>query len=94
MNQLTNQMGNVPAMSQLSAQLLDFIREEILFEGDMSSLTSADDLLRSDILDSLSVMRLVDFIYRVFGYSVPPEDITLSNFSSVDTICDYLSTRL
>ncbi len=73
-------------------KLLEFIKEDILYDEE-ATLTCEDELLRTDVLDSLGVMRLVEFIHHELGESIPAQDITVNNFSSVDAICAYLAAR-
>jgi acyl carrier protein len=49
-----------------------------------------DDLLLSGTLDSLGVMTLVAFLEKETGSTIPAQDITIENFSTVDAICAYL----
>ena len=57
-------------------------------------LKSDDNLLTSGLVDSLSIMRLVAFIEEEFATEVPPEDITIENFLTIQHILDYLETRI
>jgi acyl carrier protein len=74
--------------------LLTFIRDELLEGRSSSGIEEDTELLQSGIVDSLGIMRLVNFITEEFGYNVPAEDITIENFSSVSVIAAYLGTRL
>ena len=67
----------------------DFIEGEILGNPDQN-LSFDDDLLMSGVLDSLAVMRLVDFIERKTGKRVPSNAITVENFETIDAIAGYL----
>lgn len=52
-----------------------------------------DDLLGSGIVDSLGMMKLVLFIETEFKVQVPPEDMTIENFMTINHIMDYLSNK-
>lgn len=52
-----------------------------------------DDLLGSGIVDSLGMMKLVLFIETEFEVQVPPEDMTIENFMTINHITDYLSNK-
>ena len=71
-------------------RLLQFITTDVL-HGSVSDLQSNDDLLTTDTIDSMGVMRLVAFIEEACGRRIPPEDVTIENFVSIDAICGYLS---
>ena len=69
-----------------------WIQTEIL--NDPTIRIEADqDLLRSETLDSLGVVRLVEYLESESGVEIPPEDVTLENFESLRKIAAYLSGR-
>ena len=72
---------------------LKFIGDEILGRKPGPEIQSGDDLLTSEIVDSMGVMRLVAFVEDTFDVKIPSEDVSLENFISVDAICKYLDSR-
>lgn len=79
---------------KLAKTLIDFIVNHIASDQDIDELKPEDDLLERSLVDSLGIMRLIAFIEQEFGYSVPPEDIVIENFMTVDAIIDYLAPKL
>lgn len=79
---------------ELAKSIIDFIIKDIASDQDIDELKPGDDLLESSLVDSLGVMRLTTFIEQEFGYSVPPEDIVIENFMTVNAIIDYLAPKL
>ncbi len=78
-------------MSSITDKILSFINEELL-DSDSSEQVGADeDLLSDGLLDSISVMRLIAFIEEDLSIKIPPQDLTIENFISVDAISNYLS---
>lgn len=73
--------------------LIGFISGELLMRDLGSPVTEDEELLFSGLLDSIAVMRLVGFIESDLAVPVPPEDVTLDNFTTVDAISQYLTTR-
>ncbi len=69
-----------------------FIRTEIL-EDQSAVLAEDEDLLLSEVFDSLSVTRLVEFLETEMGIEIPPEDVTLENFQTLGDVSRYLETR-
>ncbi len=69
-----------------------FIRTEIL-EDQSAVLAEDEDLLLSEIFDSLSVTRLVEFLESELGIEIPAEDVTLENFQTLGRIASYLRMR-
>ena len=67
-----------------------FIVENLLSGKDVAD---DDDLLLSGLLDSMSVMRLVLHLETALGVKVPPEDVVIENFTSIETIAAYLGEK-
>jgi acyl carrier protein len=74
-------------------ELKDFILKELLDKDDLDELDDDQDLLISGLVDSLGVVRMVNFIEQSMDIHVPPEDVTLENFQTVQNITNYLSQR-
>jgi acyl carrier protein len=68
------------------------IQNEILNEPDFE-IEADQDLLLSETLDSLRVILLIQHLECAFNVSIPPEDVTLENFSTLECIADYLRQR-
>jgi D-alanine--poly(phosphoribitol) ligase subunit 2 len=77
----------------LRTRIRTFIAGELLADRPGGTLADGDDLLLSGLLDSLSVVRLVAFLETDLGVAVPPEDVTLEHFQSIEAIAGYLEGR-
>lgn len=73
--------------------ILDFVVDELLLDPD-DELTVDDELLASERIDSLGLMRLIAFLGDEFEVAVPYDEILIENFRNVRTIGDYLATKL
>ncbi|MEM8711544.1 MAG: phosphopantetheine-binding protein [Planctomycetota bacterium] len=71
-------------------QIRQFIQRELLLD-ETAVIESDQDLLLSETLDSLSVTRLVQYLETEMGVSIPPEDVTLENFQTLERIHGYVS---
>ena len=74
----------------MKEKIREFIVTELLAGRDIGS---HEDLLISGLVDSLGVMRLVTYIEDQFATPVPPEDVTIENFATIDTIGAYVERR-
>lgn len=74
--------------------IFKYVVEELLLDPDDTDLTIDDELLMSERIDSLGLMRLIAFVDEEFSVKVPYEDILIENFHSVRTIGDYLAPKL
>jgi acyl carrier protein len=78
-------------MMEQKQMLKNFILAELLNGQNLVSLDDDEDLLISGLIDSLGVVRLINFIEQSLEMSIPPEDVTLENFQTVGCISKYLS---
>jgi acyl carrier protein len=75
----------------VTAELEAFIVDEIELGCGIRSIAPDDDLLARGILDSLGVMRLVEFVEDRYGLRVTDEDLVPANFRSLARIGDYIA---
>jgi acyl carrier protein len=75
----------------MKARLKQYLLDELLNLPPNTELGEEDDLLLSGWLDSLGVVRLIAFIEETMGIPVPPEDVTIENFLTVNAIAAYLA---
>lgn len=69
-----------------------YIQIQILDDVD-TQIGTDEDLLLTEVLDSLSVMRLVAYLEEIQAIRIPPEDVTLENFRTLRLIGAYLDRR-
>ena len=77
----------------MEKQILTYIKDNFMNGQSDEELMPADDLLGSGILDSMGFMRLIMFIETELDTKIPPEDMTIENFMTVDSITAYLKER-
>ncbi len=73
--------------------LINYISEQVSDDFSDQEIDVDEDLLGSGILDSLGMMKMIFFIENEFNVSVPPEDMVIENFMTIDHICNYLSGK-
>ncbi|MGB3149316.1 MAG: acyl carrier protein [Maribacter sp.] len=73
--------------------LIEYIQQQLLNNEMEDELYADDDLLGDGILDSLGMMKLVLFIEKKFETKIPPQDMIIENFMTVQHISDYVSTQ-
>ncbi len=91
LNQTTTNATATPA--DFKEALRAFLTNDLLMGQDVT-LKDDEDLLLSGLVDSLGVVRLTAFIESEFKLKVPPEDVVLENFQSLDAMAAYLRQRL
>ncbi|WP_193142959.1 MULTISPECIES: phosphopantetheine-binding protein [unclassified Meridianimarinicoccus] len=78
-----------PRAARLS-QVQAFI-ETTLLRG--RAVARDEELLLSGLLDSLAVMALVAEVERIAGRPVPPTDVLIENFTTLDAIGAYMDRQ-
>ncbi len=78
-------------MSYVDA-IMSFVSDELV-DPDDGDITADEELLVTERIDSLGLMRLIAYIGSELGIQVPYEDILIENFRSIEAIDRYLSTK-
>ncbi|MEO0526009.1 MAG: acyl carrier protein [Bacteroidota bacterium] len=73
--------------------IISYVNEQFPNEQNGEKIGPQDDLLGGGILDSLGMMRLIQFIENEFNIKVPAEDMTIENFMTIKTIGEYISGK-
>ncbi len=74
----------------MQKKIIDYIKNEIADEP-FDAIEEQEDLLGGGIIDSMGMIRLIAFLEKEFQINVPPEDMVLENFMTVERISIYLS---
>lgn len=70
-----------------------YITQELLSDRNGAAVGDDDDLLGYWSIDSVGMMSLVLFVEEECRLSIPPEDVTIQNFLSINAIDAYLRNR-
>lgn len=73
--------------------LLRYISEDLLVGQSDLALEADENILTSGLIDSLGIMRVVTFIEDEFGIAIPPEDVTIEHFRTVQHLANYLDQK-
>lgn len=79
-------------MDNTQQLLNDFILKEFLDNGS-TTISFNDNLIEEGIIDSLAILRLVNFVEVQFSVSIDPEDIIIENFESINTISNLIENK-
>lgn len=72
--------------AQVSARLLEFIRDQFLNGDPDGQLEESTPLLEWGVLNSMKTVQVINFIRDEIGVSVPPTAINAQNFRDVGNI--------
>lgn len=75
-------------MSEIIDQLKGFLEEELEIEaGDLEQDTP---LFSGGVIDSFSLVALLNFVETTFGFRIGPTDVNLANFDSLGRMATYI----
>jgi acyl carrier protein len=74
--------------------ILDFLVNDLLYDTDLRNLTPSDSLVKQGLLDSLAMLRTVEFCEECFGVQFDDADLVPDNFESVDTLAQLIEQYL
>lgn len=75
-------------MNLTEEDIVSHLRDEQNIEEPIAGGT---ELFSSGLLDSVSMIGLIGFIEASTGTVIPPADVTLENFDTVDRILAYVA---
>jgi acyl carrier protein len=79
--------------STIQSELTEFIVASYLF-GDVTRTPLDDDpLVESGIIDSTSVLELIDFLESHFGIQVTDAEIVPGNFGSISALTEFVERK-
>ena len=78
-------------MNDTKDKIRRFISEELLF--DESRRIADDQPLVGEVLDSLALMQLVEYLEDEFQIEVADEDVTPENFQTLNDLDRYVGKR-
>lgn len=67
-----------------------FVLENYLFTDDESALKSDASFLESEILDSMGILELTEYLHEEFGIEIEDADMVPSNLDSVDRVVSFV----
>jgi methoxymalonate biosynthesis acyl carrier protein len=74
-------------------KLIEFIKSDLARGKGVGTLNETDDLIEAEIMDSLGIMKLILFLENNFSVKISDDDLTLENFSSIQSIYSLLEMK-
>lgn len=84
-------------MSTDKQTIINQIRAYILeehFSDAAEDLKNDMPLISSGIIDSISVLQLVDFLEETFGIEFEPHEVDHSNMNSIDLMVAFVQSKI
>jgi acyl carrier protein len=80
-------------MDEVEKIIRKFLAEYLLPEAEVQKLDPETPLLQTGILNSLTLIHLIDFLEQQFDLVVSPAEFQPENFQSLHTICAYIQQK-
>lgn len=68
-------------------QLIDFIMSKIVGEKSTAKINPDTGLFSEHVLNSMNILDLIGYVKKTTGKELSEDDLVMSKWSSVDTIC-------
>lgn len=81
-------------MTDISRTIESFIVDEILMDKEKTRIDPEASLINSGIVDSLSLLRLIQFVEEEFGVIVEDEEVVPDNFDTLNTMESFVGEKL
>jgi len=73
-----------------SETIINFIIQELHSGQADLEIEPTEDLLGSGLVESMGMMRLIQFVEEEYKFKVAPQDMTIENFITVEAIITYI----
>jgi len=77
----------------MNEQIINYIIQELHGGAEDLDIMPQDDLLGSGLVESMSMMRLIQFIEVTFDLKVAPQEMTIDNFMTVEAMTTYIQSK-
>ena len=72
----------------------NFIVSNLMKKQENKNITDSDNIIEEGIIDSLGLMKLINYIEDNFSLKIDDEDLTPDNFESIDIISSFIEKML
>jgi len=72
---------------------MEFIKNQLVREKTMKNIGRGDDLIESGVIDSLGILKLLEFLESKFSINISDEELIPENFESIESIESFISRK-
>lgn len=76
----------------MKSKIAQFIAEDLNGTPDLI-VTGDEDLLSAGLVDSMGMMRLIEYVESIANIKVDPQDMTIDNFMTIDAILEFAASK-
>jgi acyl carrier protein len=75
----------------MDKKIINYIIEELHGGRTDLEISLSDDLLGGGLIESMGMMKLIQYIEEEFDFKVAPEDMLIENFMTVGDMVNYIN---
>lgn len=80
-------------MRHVEETIRTFLADRVLPGDEVCELSGEADLLQGRVLNSLTLVHLVDYIEETFDLRVLPAEFSVENFRTIHRICAFVEAK-
>jgi len=77
----------------IAEDIVSILKTEILQDEEFE-ISTDEDLLSSNTLDSMALIRLVASIEEKYEFKIPPTDLVIEHFINIDAMATYIGSKV
>ena len=80
-------------MEAIERDIRAFLVEHILPEDDVRNLRAEDDLLEGGVLNSLTLVHLIEHVEQIYDVQVTRQEFRAEHFRTIERICRFVESK-
>lgn len=81
-------------LNEMKKSVREYLVEEYLDDEDAATLTDDSPLVSSGLIDSISVLQVVDFLEGKFEFEFEPHEVDQANINTINLIVNFVKSKL
>ena len=73
--------------------IVEFLLKEFYADREGAQLSPEDNLLEGGMIDSVGMMKLIQYLEEKYSIKVDPIDMTFQNFINVNAILELINSK-
>jgi len=77
----------------MKENIQQYIIDEYLDESEAKELTYDSPLISTGLIDSISVLQVVDFLEQQFNFEFEPHEVDQSNLNTINLMIKFIQSK-
>jgi len=79
--------------NDIKENIRNYISDEYLDEEDAKNLTDESPLVSSGLIDSISILQVVDFLEQQFNFEFEPHEVDQANLNTINLMLKFIQSK-